>query len=1179
MAYIFLFINALLIFGATSSDSVQVGGSIGNVHKNAPYVVENFYAVISIVSLLMVTAFLNVAAARDFSYNTHQIIFSTPLKKFDFLLGRFLGATVVSIIPFLGVSLGNIVGAFMPWLDASRVGPTYWDAHLKSLLVIIIPNVIFTGAFVFAIAAVTRSTIYSFIGSILLLVAYGIANGLVRDLKNEYLGTLIDPFGVRTFSVATKYWTVDDKNTQSMGFTGILLVNRLIWLSVSIVILSLTFLRFSFSEKTKAGRKIKKEEADAHVPHGVFQVLPASTFSASVSNQFRQFLNQVRLDFFGVLKSTAFIVIILAGILNMSTALAFVTDAGYGLKSFPVTYIVIDSIRGTLYLFLVAIITFYTGVLVWKERDARVSDIYDALPSAKWISPISKFISLVLLVAVILAVAVITGIIAQSFFGFHDYKVDVYLKELLVLDLLQFTFLIALSLFLHTVINNRYLAYFIFIAFVILNTFIWQALDISSNLLVFGGIPSHTYSDMNGFNPYVSGLSWFNTYWALFCGFLVMAVLFFWIRGKETVFANRWNAGRTSFAGNYRLITLLLLICWIVTGGFVFYNTKVENHFTTPRTREELTVDYEKLYKKYEGINQPRVLDIKYTIDLYPKERTLNVEATEVIMNKGQRPIDSVHFTMIDGVDIDIDLPHSKLLLDDKEHNYRIYELHPALQPGDSTLMKIKTRYESRGFENEVRFTQIVENGSFFNNQDIIPEIGYQQGAELSDKNRRKKCGLPERERLPILERNCTDKCMNTYLSNNSDWVNVETVMSTSKDEVAVAPGSLLKEWTEGDRHYFHYKLDHPSMNFYSFISARYKVRRDKWNDVNVEVYYVPQHEYNVDKMVKSIKNSLSYYSEHFGPYYQKQARIIEFPRYASFAQAFPGTMPYSESIGFIANLEDSDDIDEVYYIVAHEMGHQWWAHQVIGANMQGATLLSETMAQYSALMVMEHMYGQQQMHKFLKYEMDNYLRSRGRETIKEVPLLKVENQGYIHYRKGSVVMYYLKQMIGEENVNKALQDMIDSFAYREPPYPNAYDLVDRFNRETPDSLKYLIKDLFYDITLFNNRALNATYKKMNDGKYEVTLKVLSEKFKADSLGKETKVPINDWIEIGALAAPGKGMKTGKQIYSQKEKIMRDTTTFTFVADQKPDKAGIDPNYYLMDRMPDDNLVTVEEKR
>jgi aminopeptidase N len=306
-------------------------------------------------------------------------------------------------------------------------------------------------------------------------------------------------------------------------------------------------------------------------------------------------------------------------------------------------------------------------------------------------------------------------------------------------------------------------------------------------------------------------------------------------------------------------------------------------------------------------------------------------------------------------------------------------------------------------------------------------------------------------------------------------------------------------------------------------MSARYEVQREEWNGIKLEVYYDKEHPWNVPRMMKSLKKSLEYYTQNFGPYYNKEARIVEFPRVAKFAQAFAGTMPYSESIGFIANLNHPDDIDMVYYVVAHEMGHQWWAHQVVGADMQGATLLSESLAQYSALMVMEKEYGRDTMRKFLKYEMDNYLRSRGRERHKEEPLLTVESeQGYIHYRKASIVLYYLKEMIGEEAVNRALRKVIQQYAYNAPPYPTSYALVDALREETPPHLQYLIKDLFEDITLFSNRTLDATAVKRPDGKYDVTIDVETHKYKADAKGNETEVAMDDWIDIGAFRQTGK---------------------------------------------------------
>jgi aminopeptidase N len=359
-------------------------------------------------------------------------------------------------------------------------------------------------------------------------------------------------------------------------------------------------------------------------------------------------------------------------------------------------------------------------------------------------------------------------------------------------------------------------------------------------------------------------------------------------------------------------------------------------------------------------------------------------------------------------------------------------------------------------------------------------------------------------------------------------------------------------------------------------MSARYQVKKKIYKGISLEVYYDARHAYNVPKMLMSMEKSIDYYSNHFGPYRHKQARIIEFPRYASFAQAFPGTMPYSESIGFIANLEDPEEIDMVTYVVAHEMGHQWWAHQVVGPEMQGSTLLSESMSQYSALMVMEKMYGKESMHKFLRYEMDRYLGSRGSESDKETSLLEVEDQGYIHYNKASTVMYYLKEMIGEQKVNAALKNLVDSFAYRQPPYPNANELINRLEAKTPDSLRYLIRDLFKKITLFDNRLVEATTRKTKKG-YETTVIVQAAKMYADSLGRERPAPLNDWIEVGLFSEPAAGKKHGKSLEIRRFQIRNKKNTYQFITQEKPWQAGIDPYCYLVDRVPADNLKKVSE--
>ena len=254
MVWVFFVIVAAMFMGATSSDKMTIGGALENTNRNAPFVIQNFYAIAGIFTLLMTTAFVNAAAARDFAYNTFQMVFSTPLKRSDFLLGRFFGAAAVSVIPILGVSFGILVARYMPWADADRFGPVIWSVHLKSILVFAIPNTLFVAAVIFAVAALTRSTITSFIAALVLLVGYAVSDAFLSDIRNETIAAITDPFGSRAFDLMTKYWTVSDRNRLSLGWEGLLLWNRLLWMTVSGLIFAFAYNRFSFSERSKKGK-------------------------------------------------------------------------------------------------------------------------------------------------------------------------------------------------------------------------------------------------------------------------------------------------------------------------------------------------------------------------------------------------------------------------------------------------------------------------------------------------------------------------------------------------------------------------------------------------------------------------------------------------------------------------------------------------------------------------------------------------------------------------------------------------------------------------------------------------------------------------------------------------------------------------------------------------------------
>ncbi len=329
--------------------------------------------------------------------------------------------------------------------------------------------------------------------------------------------------------------------------------------------------------------------------------------------------------------------------------------------------------------------------------------------------------------------------------------------------------------------------------------------------------------------------------------------------------------------------------------------------------------------------------------------------------------------------------------------------------------------------------------------------------------------------------------------------------------------------------------------------------------------------------MLDAMEKSLDLFSAEFSPFQFRQARVLEFPAYADFAQSFANTIPYSEGIGFIVNHTDDTKIDMVTYVTAHEIAHQWWAHQVIGADKQGSTMLSESFAQYSALLVMEQLYGREQIRKFLKYELDRYLRARGGELIEELPLARVENQPYIHYQKGSLAMYWLKEVVGEPVVNRALKRLIGQYGFKPAPYPSSTDFLRLLREEAGPQHDALIDDLFEKITLIDAKVTEARAAKRDDGRWDVTLTVEARKLYADGKGVETEAPLDEVAEIGVFTEePGKAGFTAASVLAfERRPLKSGKQEFRLTVDRPPAFAGVDPYNKRIDRNSDDNLKPV----
>ena len=639
--------------------------------------------------------------------------------------------------------------------------------------------------------------------------------------------------------------------------------------------------------------------------------------------------------------------------------------------------------------------------------------------------------------------------------------------------------------------------------------------------------------------------------------------------------------GSLRLHGGLGLALGLSAVAFVAWGGVLFWNTNVRNEFRSPDEQLDLAARYEREYKQYEHLPQPRILASHSEVDLRPHAQSMTATITYTVHNPYDAPIADVHLQMANDEALgSVDLGGgAELVHHDEPLGYRIYRLAAPLQPGDQREFRFAVDYHPTGIENGQAQTQFVDNGSFFNNASALPGFGYNAQVEIQDRNERRKRDLGEPRRMPLLEDEAARA--NTYLTDDADWIQFSTSICTAPEQVALAPGKLVREYTRDGRRCFDYAMDRPMLNFHAWLSGEWDVTRGAYKagtpgEIPIEVYHHPAHDWNVGRMIDSVQKSLAYFEANFTPYQHHQVRIVEFPRYGGFAQSFAGTIPYSESIGFIADLRDPADIDYVFYVTAHEIAHQWWAHQVIGANMQGATVLSESLSQYSALMVLEQEYGREHMRKFLKYELDRYLSSRGGETVEELPLVRVEDQQYIHYRKGSLVFYRLREEMGEAALNRALKRFLQDKGYQQPPYATSAELVQYIREEAGPEHDQLITDLFEKISFFDNRVEEATATKRADGKYEVTLDLHAAKLYADGEGNETPATLDDWVEVGVFGeSPTDEEADQPVLYLERHHVTEEEPTITVVVDAEPYEAGFDPYNKLIDRVSVDNRKRV----
>ena len=1166
-------IFGLMAFGAASSDAVQVGGAVGNVYRNSPMVIAQFLGVFTVVAMFIVTIFISGPVLRDVELGMSDMIFATPMKKRDYLLGRFLAGLVACLSIFVLISIGIMVGTVMPWVDVARVGPFSISPYLWGFAVFVIPNLLLIGAFLMLLAATTRSMLLVYVGVIVFFVLWSVAGVFSRDISNEWLAVLMDPFGLRAFGRMTRYFSVTEANTGLPPVAGFILVNRLLWSAAAVLLLGLTLALFKPQRPGTGKRWWRRAKA---LTETVRAPPTASTYLqvqpvVNATTPWRQCWHLLRFDAMGVFKSVPFLVMLLLGVANFVGS-ASMSGQLYGTKVYPVTRVMLETMNGSFTFMLVLIVTFYAGELIFKERQFKVAEVADALPVPNWVPLVAKSLALLGVIVGFMTGGVLAAMCFQLIKGGAPIDPMLYLQGTL-LNSAYFVLMGLLALALQVLCNNKFVGYLVVILLLVWRV-VFGILHFDHNLYNIAGLPQVQYSDMNGFGHFLTGWYGFLLYWGLFVLSLLILAQGFWVRGMSQEWRVRFSLAGQRLKGAPGGALYICLLCFMVCGGWIYYNTNILNKYRAGDQQMDRQADYEKKYRQYKGLAQPRVTEVQASVDIFPAERRVEINGHYRLVNKHLTSIDTLYVQVVpDVVTVLKNLPLHQVILDDELLGMRILKLTQPLAAGEEINMDFTVTVRNQGFTNSGRPDSVNLNGTFFNNAQMFPALGYVAN-ELTDRNERRKRGLGEPQRMPKLEDEAARA--NHQLDSEADWISFDTTVSTSADQIALAPGYLQQTWEKNGRRYFHYKMDRPMLPFFAYLSARWEIKKGDWRGLPIEIYFDPRHGHNVDRMISATQKSLDYYSANFTPYQHKQVRILEFPRYASFAQSFANTIPYSEAIGFIADLRNREDVDYVFYVTAHEMAHQWWAHQVIGANVQGATMLVESLAQYSALMVMEKEYGPEHLRRFFKDELDNYLRARRGEQIEELPLFRVENQAYIHYNKGALVFYRLREEIGEQALNRALQRFLQDKAYQAPPYTTSKELLSYIRAEAAADKQDLITDMFEKIVFYDNRVVEASAKQRSDGQWDVTMKLHLAKLEADGNGKESPRAYDEPVEIAVFARPANGKEADEKIlFSENRRLAGTEPLLTVTVKEKPFEVGVDPFNKMIDRVSSDNRKQV----
>ncbi|MBB6324560.1 ABC-2 type transport system permease protein [Algoriphagus iocasae] len=1047
----------LVFFGIALLSILGTGGFFDGIPEtdkqlrllNSAHEINFIFQYFNKFFLFLLPAIIGMVIYKDYRSNVHPILYSYPIKKSDYLLGKFLSSLTLVFLITLSIGIAFHLGESILGKENPMIGPTTYWGYANAYFIVVWPNMLAYGLLVFVVVASLRNIYAGFITLILLFFFQVAIDSLFEG--TPVLFALLDPFGQNAVAYETRFWTISEQNTLQIPVLGLVLWNRLFWLILSFSLFGLFYKKFqleqeSFSLFPNVGKKKTVKNNSARPLQPIQPHTKVSTdFSFPI--QLKAMLQLSGTDFRFIAKNRLFYLLALVGLFAMIFAMSRVTNLA-DMTFLPLTRIVL-SVPMFFFSTLIMLLTFiYAGMLVHRSRMTKSNQLIDTTATSSWVLLGSKILALLYVQILLLCTMMLCGIGLQLYNGYHHFELDLYLFQLFFISFPTLIIWAALSLFVHNTIPNLYLGIFLLLLIWIAKDQIPQ-LGIETYLFRFNSAPQITYSDLNGFGHTLLGNFILNFYWLAFSALLIIVTYLFWERGYVYSLKERFQKAFHQLNRGISFFMLLFIVVFFCL-GYIIYKEE-NNDFSAVANSDEILREFRFNFGKYKSAVQPKIVSAKLNIEIFPESNSFLASGHYLLINKTPERIDTL--VIKSGYDeitqLSLSVP-STIVQKDENMQFEVHALENPMESGDS----IQLHFEIKNKPNTLfyRNSTVLQNGTFLRT-DILLRLGY-----FFDKEYRQ-------------PKDSLSKYSNFY-SPDADLVAIETVISTNGSQRAIAPGTLLNHWTENSRNYFHYKTEQKVKFAFAFNSGLFSVSKSNHKGVSLEIYHDKDHTYNLKDMADGLKASLDYNTQFFGPYHYAEIRTVEFPlTEGTYASVMSNAIPTSE-VRFVLRNEDAiNKINLSFYVQAHELTHQWWGNQIVPAAALGAKMLTESITEYISLRIYEKEFGHEKALHFLSLQRQRYLKGRTKDGGKESPLTLVRtDQEYIAYGKGAIAFNTLQYYVGEEKLNKVLYDFLLEYRFRTDQYPTSLDLIAYLKSSLPHQFHYIIYDMMETVTFYDNK-------------------------------------------------------------------------------------------------------------